>query len=95
MRGSRLGGMVRELEVRVGDHRLLEVLVDAGTTAAVGAHQLELDPGAVIFVPLELLFLSTSGWFLRVSMRSSTLRAGRPLPVFERITIGLPVVSMP
>ena len=59
-----MGGLVRELEVRVGDHRLLEVLVDAGATAAVRAHQLDLDARAVILLPLDLLFFEHVGLVL-------------------------------
>ena len=39
--------------------------------------------------------LTTSGWFLFVSMRSSMRCAGFPFPVFDRMMTGLPVVSWP
>ena len=74
-----LGRPVGELEVRVGDHRLLEVRVDAGAAAAVGADELELDPRAVVVVPLDLLFVEDVGLVFAGVDAKLDLSRGAPL----------------
>src|SRR5262249_39756632 len=55
---------VDELEVGVGDDGLLEVGVDAGTAAAVAPREFELDPRAVVLLPLDLVLLEDVGLVL-------------------------------
>ena len=89
-----LRGPVDELEVRIGDHGLLEVRVDA-----VRPPRYVPVSSSSTRVPWSmshstLLFRERRAGSSRVSMRSSMRCAGLPLPVLRRITIGLPVVSM-
>ena len=94
--GSPFGGSYVSAEVRIRDDGLLEVRLDAGAPAAVRRDELDLDARAVLLVPVDASRRSTtSGWLRLVSMRSSIWNAGRPLPVFDVMTTGLPVVSWP
>ena len=47
--------------MRVRDDRLLEVLLHARSTAAVGGHELDLDARAVLLVPVDRLVLHDVG----------------------------------
>jgi hypothetical protein len=59
-----LGRPVRELEMGVGDDRLLQIRVDARTASPVGSDEFELDPGAVVLVPLDEVFFEDVGLVL-------------------------------
>ena len=82
-----------ELDVRIGDRGLLEILVDRGAAFLVAALDLQRHLRAALVLPLDLLVLEDPRLVLLGVDLHFEVCAGVRAPVREMICTGLPVVS--